>query len=195
MHRRDVSRALVELVRDLPSSERRALTATATGTGFAGSGLGRSSHYRALDRARLRLSATVRSRVAAGLALPALLARSFDHLRAFLLPVGATAAAAIASAAFVLPAITAPTPAYVHATVTPRLAPSTETVARLAVAAVPAPVPVRVVKRRVVLRRPAAARPVARPLVHAPVAREAVKAATRPPAAGLDPCRAAQLCQ
>jgi DNA-directed RNA polymerase specialized sigma24 family protein len=195
VHRRDVSRALVELVRELPSRERRALTATATGTGFAGSGLGRSSHYRALDRARLRLSAAVRSRVAAGLALPALLARSFDHLRAFLLPVGVTAAAAIASAAFVRPAITPPAPAYVHATVTPRLARSTETVAKVAVASVPAPAPVRVVKRRVVLRRPAATRPVAQPLVHEPVARQAVKAAPRPPAAGLDPCRAAQLCQ
>jgi hypothetical protein len=195
VHRRDVSRALVELVRELPSSERRALTATATGTGFAGSGLGRSSHYRALDRARLRLSAAVRSRVAAGLALPALLARSFDHLRAFLLPVGATAAAAIASAAFVLPAITPPAPAYVRATVAARLARSTETVAKAAAGTVPVPAPVRVVKRRVLLRRPAATRTVARPLARVPVARQAVQPTTRPPAAGLDPCRAAQLCQ
>ena len=74
VHRRDVSRALRQLVGELPSSERRALTATATGAGFAGSGLGRSSHYRALDRARLRLTATVRSRIAGGLALPAVLA-------------------------------------------------------------------------------------------------------------------------
>ena len=108
-----------ELVRELPSAERRALTATASGAGYLGSGLARSSHYRALDRARLRLSAVVRSRVAAGLALPAVLLRTLGQLRGLALPAGATAAALIASVAFVLPALTPAAPAYARAALAP----------------------------------------------------------------------------
>jgi DNA-directed RNA polymerase specialized sigma24 family protein len=203
VHRRDVSRALVEFVRELPHAERLALTATATGTGYAGSGLGRSSHYRALDRARLRLSAAVRSRVLGGLALPAALYRTVDHLRALVLPIGATAAAAIASVAFVLPAVTSPAPASARAAPAPHPMRASSSVARLAPVAVqapahvihrraPAPVHVHAKRRTVAAVHPVARREVAR--------RPAVQGATpapvvSTPAAGLDPCRAAQLCQ
>jgi hypothetical protein len=202
VHRRDVSRALVEFVRELPQAERLALTATATGTGYAGSGLGRSSHYRALDRARLRLSAVVRSRVTGGLALPAVLYRTVDHLRELILPVGACAAAAIASVAFVLPAISPPAPAYARTTLTPRLAHATTSVARLPPMAVKAPahvvhrrapahVPVQVQRRKVAAVRAVAQREVAR----RPAVRNAPAPVAGTPAAGLGPCRAAQLCQ
>jgi hypothetical protein len=200
-HRRAVSRELVELVRRLPSPERLALTATATGAGHIGSGLGRSSHYRALDRARLRLTAVVRSRVAAGLALPAALLRAAEHLRGLVVPLGATAAAALASAAFVLPAIE--TPAYdAHAAVTPRIARSATSVAKLVRVA-----PARVAHRRAPLPRPIVLRvvprrsvrhPAARVAPAAPVARTTARRATPiapAPTAGLGPCRAAQLCQ
>ena len=116
VHRRDVSLALRQLVGELPSSERRALTATATGAGFAGSGLGRSSHYRALDRARLRLTAAVRSRIAGGLALLAVLLRGLGSGRGILAPVSVAVAAGIASVALVLPATEISTPAYARAT-------------------------------------------------------------------------------
>jgi hypothetical protein len=198
-HRRAVSRELVELVRGLPSPERRALTATATGAGHLGSGLGRSSHYRALERARLRLTAVVRSRVAAGLALPAALFRAAEHLRGLVVALGATAAAALASAAFVLPAIETPTPAYAHATLTPRLARSATTVAKHVGVA-----PVHVAHRRAPVPRPIALRVVPRRSVRHPAARMAHVARTTvsrampvtpAPPAGLGPCRAAQLCQ
>jgi DNA-directed RNA polymerase specialized sigma24 family protein len=203
VHRRDVSRALVELVRELPPAERLALTATASGTGHAGSGLGRSSHYRALDRARLRLSAVVRSRVAGGLVLPAFLHRTVERLRALVLPVGATAAAAIASAAFVLPAITPPSPRLAPSTVAPRLARATISVARLAPVARPAPVavqaPPHLLHRRrmgVHMRKVAAVHAVApRQIARRPAVPSAPAAVVPAPAAGLDPCRAAQLCQ
>jgi hypothetical protein len=200
VHRRDVSHALRELVRDLPSAERLALTATATGAGFLGSGLARSSHYRALDRARLRLSAVVRGRVAAGLALPAVLLRTLGQLRSLALPVGGTAAALIASAAFVLPALTPAMPAYVRAAPAPGLARATTTVAAQRQAATSAPV--RLVHRRAQVRRAAAVRavpsvrPVALPQVAPrPVTQVALTSPTAPPAAGLGPCRAARLCQ
>jgi hypothetical protein len=198
-HRRAVSRELVELVRGLPSPERRALTATATGAGHLGSGLGRSSHYRALERARLRLTAVVRSRVAAGLALPAALFRAAEHLRGLVVPLGATAAAALASAAFVLPAIETPSPAYAQATLAPRLARSATTVARHVRVA-----PVRVAPRRAPVPRPIVLRVVPRRSVRQPAARMAHVARTTvsrampvtpAPPAGLGPCRAARLCQ
>jgi hypothetical protein len=200
VHRRAVSHALRELVRDLPSAERLALTATATGAGFLGSGLARSSHYRALDRARLRLSAVVRSRVAAGLALPAVLLRTLGQLRSLALPVGATAAALIASAAFVLPALTPALPAYARATPAPGLARATSTVAERRQPATRAPA--RLVHRRLQVRRVTAVhtvssvRPVARPRVaRRPVTQVAQTSPAAPPAAGLGPCRAARLCQ
>ena len=200
VHRQHVSRALRELVRDLPSAERRALTATATGTGHLGSGLARSSHYRALERARLRLSAVVRSRVAAGLALPAVLVRTLGQLRSLALPAGATAAALIASAAFVLPAVTPAVPAYARATLDPRLARTTSTVAAQPPAATRAPA--RLVHRRLQVRRAAAvrvvpaARPVARKQVtRRPVTQVAATSPAAPSATGLGPCRAARLCQ
>ena len=200
VHRRNVSHALRELVRDLPSAERLALTATATGAGYLGSGLARSSHYRALERARLRLSAVVRSRVAAGLALPAVLLRTLGHLRSLALPVGATAAALIASAAFVLPALTPAAPAYARATVAPGLARATTTVARQPQAATRAPA--RLVHRRLQVRRAVAVRavPTVRPVARRQVARRVVTpvaptSPASPPAAGLGPCRAARLCQ
>jgi hypothetical protein len=202
-HRRAVSRELVELVRGLPSPERRALTATATGAGHLGSGLGRSSHYRALERARLRLTAIVRSRVAAGLALPAALFRAAGHLRSLVVPLGTTAAAALASAAFVLPAIETPASAYAaHTTLMPRLARSATSVAKHVSVA-----PVRVAPRRAPVPRPIVLRVVPRRSVRqlaarvAPVARTTERRATPPtpvtpaPSAGLGPCRAAQLCQ
>jgi hypothetical protein len=197
-HRRAVSRELVELVRALPSPERRALTATAMGAGHLGSGLARSSHYRALERARLRLSAVVRSRVAAGLALPAALFRAAEHLRGLVVPLGATAAAALAGAAFVLPAIETPASAY-YATLTPRLARSSTSVAKHVSVA-----PVRVAPRRAPVPRPTVLRVVPRRSVRHPaarmarVARTTVRRATPvtpAPSAGLGPCRAAQLCQ
>jgi hypothetical protein len=202
VHRRDVSRALVDLVRELPRSERLALTATATGAGHAGSGLGRSSHYRALDRARLRLSAVVRSRVAGGLALPAVLYRTADHLRGLLLPVGATAAAAIASAAFVLPTISAPAPRLAARTSMPRLTQATTSVARLTPVAAMAPA--HVIHRRQThvlahVRKTAVHAVAPREITPRPALRQAPAAVTvavaPSPAAGLDPCRAAQLCQ
>jgi hypothetical protein len=202
VHRRAVSCALAELVRELPARERHALTATATGDGHLGSGLARSSHYRALDRARLRLSADVRSRIAGGVALPAVLFRTFGHLRALLLPAGATAAAAIASAAFVLPAIERPPPAAAARAVPALLARSAITIARRPAVVVPVRVvPVRVVRRtagttrRIVVR--SARHHVAAPAVNAPVLRTPTTAVQAPPApaAGDSPCRAAQLCQ
>jgi hypothetical protein len=197
VHRRDVSRALRALVRDLPSAERLALTATATGAGYVGSGLARSSHYRALDRARLRLSAVVRSRVAGGLALPAVLYRTLGQLRGIALPAGAAVAATIASAAFVLPAFTPPVPAYAHATVTAALARATSAVARQVPVAARAPA--RIAHRRTSVRTLVVAPKAVRPRVVRHVAPQAVRALTpRPeitPAAGLDPCRAARLCQ
>jgi DNA-directed RNA polymerase specialized sigma24 family protein len=199
VHRRHVSHSLRELVRDLPSDERLALTATATGAGYLGSGLARSSHYRALERARLRLSAVVRSRVAAGLALPAVLLRTLGHLRSLALPAAATAAALVASAAFVLPALTPAVPAYARARVAPGLARATTAVARQPQATTAAPA--RLVHRRVQVRRAAAVRtvPVARPVAH-PIARRRVTqvapaSPASPPATGLGPCRAARLCQ
>lgn len=197
VHRRGVSHALRGLLRELPDAERLALTATATGAGWAGSGLARSSHYRALDRARLRLSAVVRSRVAAGLALPAVLLRTLAGLRPGALPAGALAAAVLASAAFVLPARTPPVAAYAHATVTPRLARVHTTVARQA-AALPGP-PVRPATPRHVRRQVRAHRVRAHAATRTRVTRLPTRiAATHsasPPAAGLDPCRAALLCQ
>jgi DNA-directed RNA polymerase specialized sigma24 family protein len=197
VHRRDVSNALVELVRELPHSERRALTATATGTGHVGSGLGRSSHYRALDRARLRLSAAVRSRVAGGLAFPAVLWRALDHARAFLLPAGATAAAAIASTAFLLPAIDTPPPAAAEPPVSVRLAPTRLTVATRTQPPI-ASTPPSVLHRRVgrstrVVVHAATSVIAARPAV---IEQPSTVARAEPtPSAGLGPCRAAQLCQ
>jgi hypothetical protein len=197
VHRRAVSCALTELVRELPVPERRALTATAAGTGHLGSGLARSSHYRALDRARLRLSAAVRSRVAGGLALPAVLYRTFGHLRGLLLPAGATAAVAIASAAFVLPAIGVPPPAASPRAVPARLARSAMTVARSPAVVVPLHVTRRPAgtTRRIVVR--GAVHHVAAPAARAPVQRPRTTAVAAPaaPAAGVSPCRAAQLCQ
>jgi hypothetical protein len=199
VHRRDVSSALSELVRELPAPERRALTATATGAGYLGSGLGRSSHYRALDRARLRLTAAVRSRVAGGLALPLVLLRTAGHLRAFLLPAGATAAAAIASVAFVLPAIETPPPAAAARVVPGRLEQTTVTVATRPVVAVP----VRVVQRRIgTSRRVVVRAAVRRVAVSAPAAvspppdsAPAAPVVAIAPPAGVSPCRAALLCQ
>lgn len=196
VHRRTVSHALRELVRELPSSERLALTAAATGAGSIGSGLARSSHYRALDRARLRLSAVVQSRVAAGLALPAVLLRALGQLRSLVLPVGATAAAMVASASFVLPAVSPQIPAYARTTVTAGFARSTTTVARQQAAATPpAPAPARLVHRRMHVRPVAAARAVTRhPTARTPMTQVAASPGP-PPAAGLGPCRAARLCQ
>ncbi len=190
VHRRDVSRALRQLVGDLPSSERRALTATATGAGFAGSGLGRSSHYRALDRARLRLTAAVRSRIAGGLALPAVLLRGLGSGRGILAPVSVAVAAGIASVALVLPATEISTPAYARAT----LALGASHPAASIAARESTPPPPRLTHRRVRIRAVAptgphrrAPRRVSRPIAtHAP---------SPTPAAGLGPCRAARLCQ
>jgi DNA-directed RNA polymerase specialized sigma24 family protein len=196
VHRRDVSSALSELVRELPAPERRALTAAALGAGHLGSGLGRSSHYRALDRARLRLTAAVRSRVAAGLALPAVLLRGAAHLRAFLLPAGAAAAAAVASVAFVLPAIETPPPAAAARVVPARLATTVTVAKRPALAA-----PVRVVQRRIGTSRRVVVRAAVRRVVapaHAVVSPPPVSAPAAPvapPPAGVSPCRAALLCQ
>jgi DNA-directed RNA polymerase specialized sigma24 family protein len=198
VHRRSVSHALRELVRALPSAERLALTATATGTGHVGSGLARSSHYRALDRARLRLSAVVR-RVAAGLALPSLLLRALGDLRSLVLPAGATAAALIASTALVLPALTPPAAADARATVPANLARVTSTVASQAPAATRAPARrarARLVHRRVHARRVAAPRAAApATIARRPVAQVAATLHVSLPAAGLGPCRAARLCQ
>jgi hypothetical protein len=195
-HRRAVARELVDLVRELPSPERRALTATATGAGHLGSGLGRSSHYRALDRARLRLTAVVRSRVAAGLALPAALLRAAEHLQGLIVPLGATAAAGLASAAFVLPAIGTPAPASAIAAVTPPLARASTLVAKQVLVA-----PAHLAHRRAPVQRRVVRRVVARRSIRHTAARtartttgRAAPAAPTPPA-GLDPCRAAQLCQ
>jgi hypothetical protein len=200
VHRRNVSHALRELVRDLPSAERRALTATATGAGHLGSGLARSSHYRALDRARLRLSAAVRSRVAAGLALPAILLRTLGALRSLALPLGGTAAGLIASAALVLPALTPAVPAYARPTLAPGLARATTTVARQQQAAPKSPA--RLVHRRAQAHTAAAVRAVAaaspgarRRVERRPVTHATPTSPAPPPAAGLGPCRAARLCQ
>jgi hypothetical protein len=190
VHRRDVSLALRKLVGDLPPSERLALTATATGAGYAGSGLGRSSHYRALDRARLRLGSVVRSRIAGGLALPAALLRSAGFGRSILAPVGAVLAAGIASVALVLPATGISVPAYAQATAVARLAPHATSVS--AGSTTPTPPP-RLVHRR---SQRVTAVPVA-PHRLAPhrVTRTTVRRAAPTPAGGLGPCRAARLCQ
>jgi hypothetical protein len=205
VHRRAVTRELVAMVRELPTAERQALAATAAGAGHLGSGLARSSHYRALDRARLRLTAIVRSRVAAGLALPAALLRAAEHLQRLVVPLGATAAAALAGTAFVLPAIGTPAPAYADAVVTPRLARSTTSVAKHVLIT-----PARIVHPRTPVRRRTALRVMPRRVVlrvlprrtvrhqAARIARTTTRRST-PPAptlsAGLGPCRAAQLCQ
>ncbi len=84
--------------------------------GLRGLGARRSSHYRALDRARLRLTATVRSRIAGGLALPAVLLRRLGSGRGILAPVSVAVAAGIASVALVLPATELSAPAYARAT-------------------------------------------------------------------------------
>jgi len=189
VHRRDVSDALVRLVRELPPSERRALTATATGAGHAGSGLGRSTHYRALDRARLRLTATVRSRVAAGLAFPALVLRSGLSGRGLLAPLGTLLAAGAASFALVLPAVDLPRPVPAQPAVGAQL---TRTAASIPVRrAVP---PLRVTHVRIQTPAPV---PVVRAQVVAPRHRSHTAAThvTRTPDAGLGPCRAAHLCQ
>jgi hypothetical protein len=190
VHRRDVSRALRQLVGELPSSERRALTATATGAGFAGSGLGRSSHYRALDRARLRLTAAVRSRIAGGLALPVVLLRRLGSGRGILAPVSVAVAAGIASVALVLPATELSTPAYARAT----LSVGADHPAASVAARGSTPPPPRLTRRRVRIRAAAPAAPhrsaprhVSRPI--------ATRAPSPTPAAGLGPCRAARLCQ
>jgi hypothetical protein len=190
VHRRDVSRALRRLVAELPSSERRALTATATGAGFAGSGLARSSHYRALDRARLRLTAAVRNRIAGGRALPAVLLRKLGSGHAILAPVSVAVAAGIASVALVLPATELSAPAYARATLAASATPAAASVA----ARVSAPPPPRLAHRRGRLRAaiPTAPHPPAPRHVTRPIA---IRAPSPAPAAGLDPCRAARLCQ
>jgi hypothetical protein len=192
VHRRDVSRALVGMMRGLPASERLALTATATGTGHAGSGLGRSSHYRALDRARLRLTAAVRSRVAAGLALPALLLRSGGSGRGLLAPLGTLLAAGAASFALVLPAVELPRPARAVTTVPARLTRAADSVPVRRLIAPP-----RIAHVRVRVRVIAAVRVVrSHPARHARArARPVVTHVARTPDAGLGPCRAAHLCQ
>ena len=175
---------------ELPSSERRALTATATGAGFAGSGLGRSSHYRALDRARLRLTATVRSRIAGGLALPAVLLRRLGSGRGILAPVSVAVAAGIASVALVLPATELSAPAYARATLAAGAIQHAASVAAHA----STPPPPHLTHRRVRIRAAAPAAPhrsaprqVTRPI--------ATRAPSPTPPAGLGPCRAARLCQ
>ncbi|HEY1478469.1 MAG TPA: hypothetical protein VGF46_00475 [Gaiellales bacterium] len=196
VHRRDVSRALGELVGALPSSERLALESAAAGAGALGSGLGRSSHYRALDRARLRLTASVRSRIAGGLALPLLLLRKAGLARDVLAPLGVTLAAGAASLALVLPAIQLPAaPAVRHAVA---LEPTRSAVVPSRPQPVVAPTvahgtPVHLRHRRTarVVLRPA-------PTAHV-VTRHAARAPTQRvssiPDAGLGPCRAAHLCQ
>ena len=190
VHRRDVSRALRRLVGELPSSERHALTATASGSGFAGSGLARSSHYRALDRARLRLTATVRSRIAGGLALPAVLLRKLGSGRGILAPVSVAVAAGIASVALVLPATELSAPAYARATLAAGAIQHAASVAAHA----STPPPPHLTHRRVRIRAAAPAAPhrsaprqVTRPI--------ATRAPSPTPPAGLGPCRAARLCQ
>ena len=190
VHRRDVSRALRRLVGELPSSERRALTANASGAGFVGSGLARSSHYRALDRARLRLTATVRSRIAGGLALPAVLLRRLGSGRGILAPVSVVVAAGIASVALVLPATELSAPAYARATLAAGAIQHAASVAARA----STPPPPHLTHRRVRIRAAApvaphrsAPRQVTRPI--------ATRAPSPTPPAGLGPCRAARLCQ
>ena len=198
VHRRDVSRALGTLVHGLPAAERLALAASASGTGSLGSGLGRSSHYRALDRARLRLSASVRRRIAGGLALPLLLLRSTRIVRNVLAPLGAVAIAGVASVALVLPAIDLATAPAVRPA-----APTQLTHVTIAAASLPPAAPIRVAHRRL-----PAVHVVARPHPHVAVTtrRPRVVVATGPatapavaqisskPDAGLGPCRAARLC-
>jgi hypothetical protein len=202
VHRQNVSRALVELVDELPAPERRALTATATGTGLLGSGLGRSSHYRALGRARLRLTSAVRSRIAGGLALPLLLLRNAGVVRDVLAPLGAVAIAGVASVALVLPVADLPAPPLVRAMAAARF-----THVTVAVAHVPPAAPIRVRhKPRPVTPRVVAAHRLPR---RAPLRTRAPKPTPTPtrsrrtsaptlsstPDAGLGPCRAALLCK
>jgi hypothetical protein len=198
VHRRDVSRALGTLVQALPPSERLALGASATGTGSLGSGLGRSSHYRALGRARLRLSASVRSRIAGGLALPLLLLRNARVVRDLLAPLGAVAIAGVASVALVLPAVDVASAPAVHTPAPPQL-----THVTVAAAPLPPAPPIRVIHRRLPAGRastphPRAARATPHPrVVVATRPVTAVPAVTRissKPDAGLGPCRAARLC-
>ncbi|MEO9174275.1 MAG: hypothetical protein ABI317_02090 [Gaiellales bacterium] len=198
VHRRDVSRALDELVDELPALERRALTATATGAGLLGSGLGRSSHYRALDRARLRLTSAVRSRIAGGLALPLLLLRNAGIVRDVLAPLGAVAIAGVASVALVLPAADLPAAPLAQVVTASRLT-------HVAVAVVQPPLtrPVRArpkplpVTRRTVaahsLPRPAPT-PTPTPTPTVDLTRSATPLSSKPDA-GLGPCRAALLCR
>jgi hypothetical protein len=198
VHRRDVSRALGTLVHALPPSERLALGASASGTGSLGSGLGRSSHYRALDRARLRLSASVRSRIAGGLALPLLLLRNARVVRNVLASLGAVAIAGVASVALVLPAVDPTTAPAVRPPAPARL-----THVTVAAAPLPPAAPIRVAHRRL----PAVHSAVAKPHPHVvekphprvvvatrPAAAPAVTRISSKPDAGLGPCRAARLC-
>jgi hypothetical protein len=199
VHRRDVSRALGELVGELPPAERRALTATASGAGSLGSGLGRSSHYRALDRARLRLIGAVRSRIAGGLAVPLLLLRNAGLVRDVLAPLGAVTIAGVASVALVLPAVDLPA-----APVARVVAPSQLTHVTVSVARAPLAPPVRVIHRRlpaaapaIVVRRvvpPRAPRPTPTPTPTRSARRPTARLSSKPDA-GLGPCRAALLCQ
>jgi hypothetical protein len=201
VHRRNVARDLAELVADLPAPERRALAATATGSGSRGSGLGRSSHYRALDRARLRLTSAVRSRIAGGLALPLLLLRNAGLVRDVLAPLGAVAIAGAASLALVLPAVDLPA-----APVARQVAPTqlTHVTVAVAIARAPLAAPARVTHRRLPPARATVAPRTLPP--HAPppppttttTHRSVRRLAERPSStadAGLGPCRAALLCK
>jgi DNA-directed RNA polymerase specialized sigma24 family protein len=200
VHRRNVARDLAELVGDLPASERLALDATATGSGSRGSGLGRSSHYRALDRARLRLTSAVRSRIAGGLALPLLLLRNAGVVRDVLAPLGAVAIAGAASLALVLPAVDLPAAPVAHVVAPTQLTHVTVTVA-VAIARPPRVAPVRVSHRRLAPAKPAVVRhalpqhtSLPAPTAHRSVRRPAARPSSTPDA-GLGPCRAALLCQ
>jgi DNA-directed RNA polymerase specialized sigma24 family protein len=196
VHGRLVRASLRELVGALPDGEQRALRADAAGRGARGSGLARSTHYRALERARDRIAAAVRARIAGGLALPLALLRGGDALRELLVPAAVVLTAAAASVALVAPAtLDASRPApLVRA---PRPLAATTRVAALApvVHRLPVAAPARTAPPRgghAVATRTAAPRPVLHAAHRLPPAR-ATPIASRPDA-GLGPCRAAGLC-
>jgi DNA-directed RNA polymerase specialized sigma24 family protein len=213
-HRRSVHAALVELVGELPAPEREALRAAASGGGAGASGLARSSHYRALERARLRLAERLRARIAGGLALPFALARTLgldrggSLIRTVIGPVAALATAGIASVALVLPATEAArAPSVTHVAPVLRPAPSVTRTVPLVVTRRHAAPATRAPLLRVSSRHgstaavPAAqhAAPARRATTrHAGARPHAVAPAATPiestPDAGLAPCKAAQLC-
>jgi hypothetical protein len=133
----------------------------------------------------------VRSRVAAGLGVPALVLRSGLSGRGLLAPLGTLLAAGAASVALVLPAVDLPRPQPAPAAVAAPLTRSAAAIPRQRQAAPRRITRVRVAKQPVSHPRP-------RPSVTRRSSSRAPAITTHPSArsaAGLGPCRAAQLCQ